>query len=80
MALIAQGAEEDGEDLCVSKSLASVLHNIGFTVEAEMLDNYGSQKLAGGTVKPMLCNTLAKDLDTQRSDRKSTRLNSSHVD
>ena len=59
-----QFTQSDGEDLCVSKSLASVLHNIGFTVEAEMLDNYGSQKLAGGTVNAydMACQYAMKKL------------------
>ena len=41
--------QSDGEDLCVSKSLASVLHLIGFTEEAVQLDKYGREELAGGT-------------------------------
>ena len=42
--------QSDGEDLCVLKSLASVLYVLGFTEEAIMLDNHGKSELVGGTV------------------------------
>ncbi len=42
--------QSDGEDLCVSMSLASVLFVLGFTEEAIMVDKYGKSELVGGTV------------------------------
>ena len=42
--------QSHGEDLCVSKLLASVFHVLGFTEEALMVDKYGKSELVGGTV------------------------------
>ena len=38
------------EDLCVSKSLASALHAIGFVKVAKSLNHYRESQLRGGTV------------------------------
>jgi hypothetical protein len=40
----------EGEDLCVSKSLASALYAIGFEGAAEAIYHYGESQLRGGTV------------------------------
>ena len=45
--------QSDGEDLCVSNSLASVLHTIGFAREAMLLHKFGKDELAGGTVNAL---------------------------
>lgn len=45
-----QFVQSEGEDLCVSKSLASALHAIGFVKVAESLNQYGESQLRGGTV------------------------------
>jgi hypothetical protein len=42
--------QSPGRDLCVSKALASVLHQLGFISEAEKINLYGEQFLVGGTV------------------------------
>ena len=42
--------QSPGRDLCVSKALASVLHQLGFVSEAEKINLYGEQCLVGGTV------------------------------
>jgi hypothetical protein len=45
-----QFVQSDDEDLCVSKSLVSVLYVLGFTKEAIMMDTYRKSELVGGTV------------------------------
>ncbi len=40
----------DGEDLCVSTSLASVLYAIGFEGAAEAINHYGESQMREGTV------------------------------
>ena len=45
-----QFVQSEGEDLCVSKSLASVLHALGFVKVAESINYYGEGQLRGGTV------------------------------
>jgi hypothetical protein len=40
----------EGEDLCVSKSLASALYVIGFEGAAGAINHYGESQLRGGTV------------------------------
>jgi hypothetical protein len=40
----------DGQDLCVSKSLASALFSLGFQGEAFRIEAYGITKLQGGAV------------------------------
>ena len=66
-----------GEDLCVSKSLASVLHIIGFTEEAVQLDKYGREELAGGTLfaYQMACEEASRLLPdwVQRSKKNDER-------
>jgi hypothetical protein len=42
--------QSEGEDLCVSKSLASALHAIGFVRESGSINHYGESQLRGGTV------------------------------
>ena len=42
--------QSEGEDLCVSKSLASALHAIGFDNAAESINHYDESRLRGGTV------------------------------
>lgn len=42
--------QTDGQDLCVSKSLASALYAIGFQKEAHQIDEYGLSELQGGAV------------------------------
>ena len=42
--------QKDGKDLCVSKSLASALHPLGFEKEAEEIDFYGEEILKGAVV------------------------------
>ena len=42
--------QSDGEGLCVSRLLPSILHVLGFTEEALMVDKYGKSELVGGTV------------------------------
>ena len=42
--------QNDGEDLCVSKSFSSALYAIGFVDEAVGINNYGETQLRGGTV------------------------------
>ena len=42
--------QSDGEDLCVSKALASVLHILGFTEQAQLINQYGKTQLEGGSV------------------------------
>ena len=45
-----QFVQSEGEDLCVSKSLASALYVIGFVDEAISINHYGETELSGGTV------------------------------
>ena len=45
-----QFTQSDGEDLCVSKALASVLHILGFTEQAQLINQYGKTQLEGGSV------------------------------
>ena len=42
--------QTDGQDLCLSKSLASALHALGFEQEASQIDAYGLSELQGGAV------------------------------
>jgi hypothetical protein len=42
--------QSEGEDLCVSKSLAGALFAIGFEGAAEAINHYGERQLRGGTV------------------------------
>jgi hypothetical protein len=42
--------QSEGEDLCVSKSLASAIHAIGFEGAADAINHYGESQLRGGTV------------------------------
>ena len=42
--------QSEGEDLCVSKSLASALDAIGFVSEAASINQYGENHLRGGIV------------------------------
>jgi hypothetical protein len=42
--------QSEGEDLCVSKSLASVFYVIGFVDQAVSINHYGERELSGGTV------------------------------
>jgi hypothetical protein len=42
--------QSEGEDLCVSKSLASALYAIAFEGAAEAINHYGESQLRGGTV------------------------------
>jgi len=43
-------AQSPGCDLCVSKALASALHQLGFISKADKINLYGEQFLGGGTV------------------------------
>jgi hypothetical protein len=45
-----QFVQSEGEDLCVSKSLASALHALGFVKVSESINYYGEGQLRGGTV------------------------------
>ncbi|KAI2502762.1 hypothetical protein MHU86_11666 [Fragilaria crotonensis] len=42
--------QSEGEDLCVSKSLASALYAIGFDNAAKSINHFGESHLRGGTV------------------------------
>jgi len=42
--------QSEGEDLCVSKSLASALYAIGFDNAAKSINHFGESQLRGGTV------------------------------
>ena len=42
--------QTDGQDLCVSKSLASALYSLGFQGEAFRIEAYGITNLQGGAV------------------------------
>ena len=42
--------QSEGQDLCVSKAFASILHHLGFTDSARQVDEYGCQNLTGGAV------------------------------
>ena len=42
--------QSDGQDLCVSKSLASALYALGFHEEASKIDAFGMSDLQGGAV------------------------------
>jgi hypothetical protein len=43
--------QADGKDLCVSKALASAFHNLGWHMEASMIDTFGETNLKGGNVE-----------------------------
>jgi hypothetical protein len=43
-------SQTDGQDLFVSKSLASALYSLGFQEEASQIEAYGITDLQGGTV------------------------------
>ena len=45
--------QDQGEDLCVSNSLASALFELGFAVEATKIASYGKEELARGTVNAL---------------------------
>ena len=45
-----QFRQSDGENLCVSKALASVLNIIGFTEPAQLINQYGKSQLKGGSM------------------------------
>ena len=45
--------QSDGKELCVSKSLASVLYSIGFTKEAFEVDSFGEEIMKGTVVKAL---------------------------
>jgi hypothetical protein len=47
--------QKDGKDLCVSKSLASALHSLGFEKEAAEIDFYGEEILKGAVVDALDC-------------------------
>jgi hypothetical protein len=47
--------QKDGKDLCVSKSLASALHSLGFENEAAQIDFYGEEILKGAVVDALDC-------------------------
>jgi hypothetical protein len=42
--------QDDDQDLCVPKALASALFAIGFTNEAKAINNYGEENLSGSVV------------------------------
>jgi hypothetical protein len=43
-------SQTDGQDMCVSKSLASAFHALGFSEEAARIDAFGISDLQGGAV------------------------------
>ena len=45
-----QFVQTEGEDLCVSKSLASAFYQLGFETVATKINEYGERELSGGTV------------------------------
>jgi hypothetical protein len=45
--------QEEGEDLCVSNSLASALFKLGFVKEAAKIAAYGREELSRGTVNAL---------------------------
>ncbi len=45
--------QSDGQDLCVSKLLASALYALGFHKEASKIDSFGISDLQGGAVDPI---------------------------
>jgi hypothetical protein len=47
--------QKDGKDLCVSKTLASALHSIGFEKEAAEIDFFGEEILKGAVVDALDC-------------------------
>jgi hypothetical protein len=47
--------QKDGKDLCVSKSLASALHSLGFEKEAAEIDFFGEEILKGAVVDALDC-------------------------
>jgi hypothetical protein len=45
--------QEEGEDLCVSNSIASAIFELGFVEEAAKIAAHGREKLARGTVNAL---------------------------
>jgi len=51
--------QTEGQDLCVSKALASTLYHLGFEESAFKIDEFGLNSLSGGTLNSL---ELVKDI------------------